>query len=357
MATFEPVYTLFNSIEEMLARETLSDLMKLNVSQVTCRPFDSSNGFSRNELFHVEADDQKLVMKRLRPAVDWLAIVSNDHRCRSIRVWQYGLLDRLLPHLQHGILAACRAGDDYSLLMRDVSPGLLNGQEISLQSVYRLLDALARMHAMFWEQENLKTTELGLGNTETILSFIGPAVREHYLHAPHILDMINQGRSALFDLVEPDVSDALQSLMETPLPLMNFLAQSPKTFVHSDFRQDNLALLPNTQELFAFDWQMASYEPATLDLCWFVGSLAEQLDQHELFYQYYQQQLSIYLGDRFDPDLWQPMLAVGCLVEVLRKGSWFAYFATTTGDESFRDVMRQVINSYNNHVRKGLGWL
>ena len=93
-----------------------------------------------------------------------------------------------------------------------------------------------------------------------------------------------------------------------------------------------------------------------MDLCWFVmcGGI---FHQQEAYYQYYCQRLSEYLGDRFNPGLWQPMLEVGCLVDVLRKGGWHAYFATTSEDESFREDMRQSVNSYNDIIRKGLVWL
>jgi len=354
---FKSKYPILSSITEMLSALTLSELLGYRVSHVTCRPFEASNGFSTNQLFHVEVGGKKLVMKHLRPKTDWLALVSNDHQCRSIRVWQYGLLDIIQPHMQHGILAVCREGDDFAILMNDVSSGLLNGQALTSPIIYHMLDALAAMHATFWEQEALKAGELGLLSVETIFSFIGPLQEEYYQHAPHILEMIQQGRSALFDLVEPDVSKVLQALIEDPQPLRKFMEKFPATFVHTDFRQDNLAIIPDTQALVVFDWQMAGYAPPILDICWLIGSLPDQLDQHEDYYSYYQQNLSAYLADRFDPNLWQPMLEVGCLLEVLRKGNWHALFAVTSEDVTFRAVMKRSVESYNDIVRKGLAWL
>jgi len=75
---------------------------------------------------------------------------------------------------------------------------------------------LARMHAIFWEEENLKAVELGLiNNLASIIPF--STKPEHYQHAPHILEILQHGWSALYELVEPDVCDALQSLVENPL--------------------------------------------------------------------------------------------------------------------------------------------
>ena len=37
-----------------------------------------------------------------------------------------------------------------------------------------------------------------------------------------------------------------------------------------DYRMGNLALLPDTDQVVAFDWQVAGYAPAIIDICWFV---------------------------------------------------------------------------------------
>jgi hypothetical protein len=106
MDRFEPKHALFDNIEEMLSTDVLSDLLKQNILSVECRPFDSHDGFSGNTMSFMQAGDQKLVMKRLRPKYDWKSIASQDHRSRSVLVWQYGLLDRIRPHMEHKIIAA-----------------------------------------------------------------------------------------------------------------------------------------------------------------------------------------------------------------------------------------------------------
>ena len=52
--------------------------------------------------------------------------------------------------------------------------------------------------------------------------------------------------------------------MQNPQPLYNALAKFPATFIHGDYRADNLALFPDTQELLVFDWQYAGYAPAMI---------------------------------------------------------------------------------------------
>lgn len=357
MTILEPKYPICDSIQEMLSEDRLGQVLGQRITKVTCRPFETSNGFSNNLLFHVEADGHKLVMKRLRPSIDWVAQMTRDHHCRSIRLWQYGLLDRLLPYMRHEILAACCEGEEFAILMRDISHGLLNWKPIDPDQVRLMLDALARMHALFWEDETLRDDALGLSNIHNKLSLNPELNEEYFKHSPQILDILRKGRTALLDLVDSDVNAALQSIMDNPLPIEKFISRLPKTLTHSDFRQDNLAYISDSQELVVYDWQQAGYSLAVDDLCWFVGSLADHLDRHHDYYSYYQQRLSGYLGDRFDPASWQPMLEVGCLVEVITKGIFHAYFAVYTDNQPFKADMHRSVNSYNQIVRNALKWI
>jgi hypothetical protein len=241
--------------------------------------------------------------------------------------------------------------------MQDFSPGLLSGKHLSDEAILRMLDALARMHAIYWEDETLRDDALGLSNIDTKLSYLRPLHPGYFEHAPHILDIMQKGRSALLDMVEPDVCTFLESLYNNSLPIATFMHRLPRTLVHTDYRLDNMAFFHDTQELVVYDWQQASYAPMIDDVCWFVGSLAEHLSAHETYYEYYRQQLSTYLGDRFDPGLWGPMLDVGCLLEVMTKGTWHAFFAATNENEAFRADMQRSVASYNDLVRKAVVWL
>ena len=367
MSKSEPKYTLANSVEEMLLPETISAPLGRGISQVSCRPFESSKGFSGNQLFHVEADGHKLVMKRLRPSVDWIAMATDDHLCRSVRVWQFGLLDRTLPHMKHGILAACQDGAEYALLMQDVSKGLIPFNSVlTHKTIVAMLDALAALHATFWEDEALNHPELGLAKLESLVSFGWPSQWHRYPHAETTLAMLRQGWEVLFELLEPDVRDALQSIMQRPQPLFDALAKFPATLAHGDYRLDNLAHFPASEELVVFDWQFASYAPATICMCWFVMSMSGNVTRGDAmssisarrqeYFWYYHQKLFEHLGARFDQSLWQPMLDLGSVVEVLRKGNWHALFSVT-GDEEEKAYMRRSVDTYNDVVRKGLTWL
>ena len=355
MSALEPQYTLFDNLQEMLSSKSIGRILGRHISDVSSWPFVSSNGFSGNQLFHVEADGQKLVMKHLRPALDWLSIGTCDHLCRSVRVWQYGILDHIRPYMEHEILAACQDGDDFFILMQDISSGLISfQQEKTPQLIHPMLDALARIHAMFWEDENLLAPELGLCNSRKLISSFWPTHWHQF--QSDIVETFKQGWDALFDLVEPDVREIVHSLMETPEPLYDALSNYPSTFVHGDYRLDNLAFFPATNKLVVFDWQNAGFLPATIGMCWFVMS-GGVFHRQEEYVHYYQQRLIHYLGERFAPDIWQPMLDLGCLVDVLRKGNWHALFSVIGDDEEGKAYMRGSVDSYNDLVRRGVAWL
>jgi hypothetical protein len=305
-------------------------------------------------MFHVSADNQPLVLKRMRPEKDWLAIGSDDNRCRAVRVWQYGLLDRLQPHIHHHTLAACHEGDEYAILMHDISPGLVSfGKEITAQMFRSMLDGLAAMHAIFWEDEYLTAVELGLCSMRSRLAIYGTEKLHLYQNTPQIAADIAQGFEALLNMIEPDVRDALQSLLQNPQPLSDALSNYPATLVHGDYRLDNLALTPESGELVVFDWQNAAYIPATIDLCWF-SIFGNVFHPGEDWIPYYQRILFTLLGTRFDHALWPAMVDLGNLVAVLTIGNWHALFAATSQDPS---CWRRSVNSFNELVRRGIQWL
>ena len=354
LSQLEAQHTLFESVETMLAPETLSEILGRKV--VSVRLEEMNADFSSNLLFRVQADEQSLVMKKLRPAHDWLAIGSKDTECRSVKVWQYGLLDRIQPHLDHARLAACQDGGDYGILMRDVSHGLFQDQDATAQNLYKLLDALAEMHSLFWEDDSLKDPVLGLRDLPTMITVFWPKNWDLFQHIPEIVATLTKGWDALFDLLEADSRAVLQRVMDYPQALFETLSSFPFTFRHGDFRLPNLALLPETQQVIAFDWQMSTYSPGILDVSWLLLS-GEYYTMCDEGAAYYRQQLAARLDGGFDQSSWQAMLELAYLVDVVTKGPWHAFFAVNHEDEGVRNHMRRSVAMYNEFIHRGVTWL
>lgn len=99
--TFKPQYMLFDSVEQMLAPKTLSGLLSRPITRVDCQPMNDHSGLAGGRLEYVDTDNGRFVLKRMSITSDWIMFSSNDQLCRSVTIWQYGLLDQLLPHLEH----------------------------------------------------------------------------------------------------------------------------------------------------------------------------------------------------------------------------------------------------------------
>jgi hypothetical protein len=77
-------HQLYDSIDEMLAPGTLSELTGQSISSVRRVPFEHI-GLSGSQLLAVETDDgqgQRYVLKRVSLERDWIMRLTEDHRCR-----------------------------------------------------------------------------------------------------------------------------------------------------------------------------------------------------------------------------------------------------------------------------------
>ena len=103
-------HVLYDSVDEMLAPEALSELCGHRVSRVRRAPLEC-NGKSGSQLLAVETNDgqgPRFVLKRVSLERDWIMRLTDDRHCRSVALWQHGLLDRVRHRIEHAILACAR---------------------------------------------------------------------------------------------------------------------------------------------------------------------------------------------------------------------------------------------------------
>jgi len=77
----EPKYTLFDSVEEMLAPETLSELLSRPVTRVESQPITEHGGVAGGQTSYVNTDAGRLVLKRMSLKFDYLMYASDDQQC------------------------------------------------------------------------------------------------------------------------------------------------------------------------------------------------------------------------------------------------------------------------------------
>lgn len=357
----EPKYTVFDNVEQILAPETLSKLLSKPITHVECQPMKEHSGLAGGQLSYVDTNVGRLVLKQMSMHSDWIMFSSADHQCRSVMLWQYGLLDQIRPQVEHEIIGCARDGEGWAILMNDLT-GFVHswGKSIPPEQLLVFLDSLARIHATFWNNPRLKDSRLGLCDVTTLIDQTSPTMARKYVDGGLgvLPTWINGGWQVMEDLLDPDVFAQMDNIMENRQPLLDALSRYPVTLLHGDYRADNLAY-PNYPAVL--DWQEASYALMTIDLAWFVlqDFGRESIEQTEII-KYYRRQLEIYLHQRFDDTNWQAMLDLGFLVNALRSTCFAAYWYKQNDIENNiqeRDYHENRVKVRSQQVRDALRWL
>ena len=168
--SYEAKHTLFDTVEEMLAPETLSELLGRTVTRVSRQPMNGHSGLAGGRLSDVNTNLGRFVLKQMSIDSDWIMFASADKQCRAVRLWQYGLLDQLRPHLEHKIIACARDKAGWAILMRDLTGHVYawdKPMDPALVPVF--LDQLATLHAAFWNDPRLPDQRLGLCDLARLL--------------------------------------------------------------------------------------------------------------------------------------------------------------------------------------------
>jgi hypothetical protein len=357
-------YTLYNSVEKLLAPETLSALEDRKVKYVHCRPFDTSLSDSGSSLLIVETNDGHAlghyVLKRVSLECDWIMRVTEDDQCRSVTLWQSGLLDGLKPAVEHGIVACARDEAGWAILMRDLTAAMLPlEQPLCIADNERILAAMAATHATYWNAPELANPALGLCSLRSVFHSLSPQrVRQELYTENGVVRALVEGWEPLLAQAEPDVAEILRQLLADPQPLCAALARYPQTLIHGDLHVGNVGLDRTLASgAVMLDWQLAAVAPPTLDLFWYVGCEQIPSAERESSMAYYRRQLAMYLGPRFNESDWQPMLELGRLAHLLRIGGLLAAQLATRRSETGHTDAPTYLAYLLGSVRTALQWL
>lgn len=352
-------YPLFDSVQEMLAPESLSELLSKRVTRVDCQPMNGHNGLAGGQLDYVDTDIGRFVLKRMSLESDWIMVSSQDSQCRAVRLWQYGLLDRMLPHLEHSIIAGAQEDHTWAMLIEDLTGSFFAWDKpIPRQLVPVFLDELARLHATFWNDPFLVDTRLGLCDLASLIDQTSPrTARNHIGKQLGVLpDWITGGWQVMEELVDPDVFLLMSNLAENPGPLTEALHRYPFTLLHGDYRAENLAHL-EPDRLIAIDWQEAACSLMTIDLAWFINWIFREGEALDQAASTYRQSLEASLVAPFTDADWQAMIDLGTLVNALRSTCFVAYWSRHSDIAENRRRDEQVVKQRNQQVRDAMRWL
>lgn len=254
----------------MLEPQTVLDSVEELLAGAGERTAIASVGKSGAALERVTIDGDPYVVKYLDPAEDWTIRIADVPRTAPVEVWSRGLLHALPPEIDSPIVGVADLGEKAVLLMRDVSPWLVPGGDapIPLAQHEGFLDAMAALHVRFWDSDE-------------DIEVVGPARRylelspmmaaaEAALGSDHLVPQLVAQGWPLLSEVAPRAAGVVVPLVHDPGPLVAALASTPQTFVHGNWKLDNLGTHDDGRTIL-FDWELPGRGAPLADVAWYLA--------------------------------------------------------------------------------------
>ena len=256
------------SVEELLAGAT------------DRAPILDSAGKSGARLERITIDGRPFVVKYLDLAEDWTMRAAGDLGGATLTLWRRGLLARLPDCLNQPIVAVAANPDGRgcALLMHDVGEWLvpLDDEPIPLEQGLRFLDHMAAMHAAFWGGGAELDAVPAMHRYLELSPWLAQA--EAFAGSDHLVPrLVGQGWPLLAE-VAPRAAAVVVPLAWDPSPLVAALDQTPQTFVHGNWKLDNLGTDPDGRTV-VLDWELPGRGPALSDLAWYLSINCRRLPQ------------------------------------------------------------------------------
>jgi hypothetical protein len=237
-------------------------------------------GKSGATLERVVIGGQDYVLKHLDLAEDWTMRASGCLRGAPLALWERGILSRLPDCFNQPIVAAAatvpRGG--CSLLMRDVTPWLVPATDapITLDQHARFLRHMAALHAEFWECG----PEFDVVPAMHRYLELSPwtATAEAAVGSAHLVPQLVAKGWPLLAQVAPAAAAVVTPLAHDPGPLVAALAATPHTFVHSNWKLDNLGT-DDAERTVLLDWEQPGCGAPLSDLAWYLAINCRRLPQ------------------------------------------------------------------------------
>jgi hypothetical protein len=232
-------------------------------------PLDSA-GKSGARLERVRINGDPYVVKYLDFDTDWTMRASLIDEVVPVELWRRGVLDALPDCIRQPIVGVAQDDDVAVLLMEDLSPWLVPVEDapISAGQNEGFLDHLAAMHATFWQ------TGLPIDVVPTLNRYLelSPSMGEAELARGSddlVPQLVRKGWPLLAE-VAPRAASVVVPLAHDPRPLVQALEETPQTFVHGNWKFDNLGT-DDTGRTVLFDWELSGRGTPASDLAWYLA--------------------------------------------------------------------------------------
>ena len=353
-------HELYGHLDDMLAPETLSRLVGKPVRQVQRAPLGDHDGVAGGKLTRITSDAGTFILKQMDASHDYVMKVTNDHGCRSVALWQHGLLDDLGERFLHKILACSHDLDGWGILMEDIGEKVFqwSTNPIPPHQVEPLLDGLAWQHARYWNRTELLDPRLGLCSTAEYIDSLNltAAVRIGESSDWGIIpEWIQGGPSGLEAVLDEGTLMRVMDITENPAPLIRAIDRFPATFFHGDCRPENTGF---DGKFVLLDWQLASFSLPTAGLGWVIqhGYIIDFFGDENRALDFYRGRLEAHLDERFHDEEWESMVDLGLAVNALRSIWLNGYFYMNDEDEDGRAWNRKRVMLHSQRLLKAARW-
>ncbi len=352
-------HTLFPTVKAMLAPDVMSEMTGQAITAVSQKPLMSEYGRSGSRILLVltnEGQGPSYILKRVSLEWDWLMRSTEDTLCRSVTLWQYGILDQMPPEIAHGVVACSHDGMGWAILMENVSDKIVLFDPFTEAENAFFLNAMAAFHARFWQAAVLQDPRLGLCQLHHIYNMFNVRTARTEMNGDNeIPSRVLEGWTLAQLNLPTDGYEILQALLDDTTPLIKALKRYPQTLVHGDWRHANQACAPGVSHLYLLDWQLAVPAPPAVDLARYLITNSPLLPiSKDDTIEMYRKMLAARLGVQFSNEWWQPQLALGLLGGFLQDG-WSVVLKATHWHvgEKHRAQWQADISWWLNWVREG----
>jgi hypothetical protein len=271
--------------EASAAGPVFGDVAELLAGATERTALDGAPGKSGARLERVVIGGQPYVLKHLDLAVDWTVRAAGDLRGAPLTLWERGILARIPACFNQPIVGVAReeaAGPGPSggcaLLMHDVSPWLVPATDALLPLGQHLsfLRHMAALHAAFWDCGAEFDVVPAMHRYLELSPWMAQA--EAAVGSDHLVPRLVARGWPLLAEVAPAAAAVVTPLARNPGPLVDALASTPQTFVHSNWKLDNLGT-DDQGRTVVLDWEQPGRGAPLSDLAWYLAINCRRLPQ------------------------------------------------------------------------------
>ncbi len=248
-------------------------------------PLPGRPGKSGAVLERVVIGGQAYVLKHLDLAEDWTMRASGCLHGAPLMAWEQGILARLPPCFNQPIVGVApeagngaRPSGGCALLMRDVTQWLVpaTDEPIGLDQHRRFLAHMAALHARFWGCGRDCDVVPAMHRYLELSPWLARA--EAAIGSDHLVPrLVGEGWPRLAE-VAPAAAAIVTPLAHDPGPLVEALDATPQTFVHSNWKLDNLGT-DDAGRTVVLDWEQPGRGAALSDLAWYLAINCRRLPE------------------------------------------------------------------------------